>query len=236
VTFELLRIHPIHPSPFFLGTGFELPENLRDGCIHPVILAKMTLTFDFVTPCYKRPVRRTILILITFVASVSLSFAQGTPARIVRLSPTAVRELPANLARELQRRGCTIPQEQHSKRTNNVIKGEFAKRGQKDWAVLCSIKGISTILVFWNGSEKNPAPIAPTEDRIYIQAFRKDQFSFSRGITPAGRDFIRLHHDAYGGLTPPPIDHQGIKDAFIEKASVVWYFYKGQWLKLSGSD
>ena len=196
----------------------------------------MILTCDVVTPCYKRRVRTTILIVMTLVALVSLSFAQGTPARIVRLSPATVRELPGNLARELQRRGCTIPQEQHSRKTNNVIRGEFAKRGQKDWAVLCSINGISTILVFWNGSEKNPASIAPMEDRIYIQAFRKDQFSFSRGITPAGRDFIRLHHDAYGGPTPPPIDHQGINDAIIEKGSVVWYFYGGHWLKLSGSD
>ena len=179
--------------------------------------------------------RITILTLITFTALSALSFSQENKARIVRLSPGAIRELPVNLARELQRRGCAIPQE-HSRKTNNVIRGEFAKRGQKDWAVLCSIKGVSTILVFWNGSEKNPASIAPMEDRIYIQAFRKDQFSFSREITPAGRDFIRLHHDAYGGPTPPPIDHQGINDAFIEKASIVWYFYKGQWLKLSGSD
>jgi hypothetical protein len=175
------------------------------------------------------------LSLTVFAAAVSSPFAQENRARIVRLPPAAIRELPGNLARELQRRGCTIPQEQHSKKTNNVIRGEFAKRGQKDWAVLCSIKGISAILVFWNGSEKNPASIAPMEDRIFIQAFRKDQFAFARGITPAGRDFIRLHHDAYGGPMPPPIDHQGINDAFIEKGSAVWYFYQGQWLKLSGS-
>ena len=177
-----------------------------------------------------------MVIIAAFLVLTPISAAPQNPARIVRLSPTAVRELPANLAKELQRRGCTIPQEQYSRKTNNVIRGEFAKRGQKDWAVLCSIKGVSTILVFWNGSEKNPAALAPLEDRIFIQAFKKDQFSYSRGITPVGRDFIRLHHDAYGGVTPPPIDHQGIDDAFIEKASVVWYFYNGRWLKLSGSD
>ena len=180
--------------------------------------------------------RRTIFILGVIALLARITFAEQAPARIVRLSPAAVPGLPANLARELQRRACTIPQEQYSKKTNNVIRGEFAKPGQKDWAVLCSINGVSRILVFWNGSEKNPAAIAPMEDRIYIQAFRKDQFSYSRGITPVGRDFIRLHHDAYGGATPPPIDHQGINDAFIEKASTVWYFYNGRWRKLSGSD
>jgi hypothetical protein len=56
--------------------------------------------------------------------------------RIVRLSPRAFGELPGNVVQELQRRGCTIPQESYSKRRNNVIKGRFAKPGQTDWAVL----------------------------------------------------------------------------------------------------
>ena len=166
----------------------------------------------------------------------AMSFAQGTRARIARLSPAAIRELPANVVKELQRRGCTIPQEAYTKKSNNVIKGEFAKPGQMDWAVLCSVKGISTILVFWNSSEKNPAAIAPMEDRIYIQGVRKDQFWYSRGIRPVGRDFIMRHHDAYAGPKPPPINHQGIDDAFVEKGSVIWYFYNGKWLKLSGAD
>ncbi|PYR66590.1 MAG: hypothetical protein DMG20_12690 [Acidobacteria bacterium] len=40
----------------------------------------------------------------------------------------------------------------------------------------------------------------------------------------------------YGGPKPPPIDHLGINDVFIEKASVVWYFYQGKWLQLQGAD
>ena len=69
------------------------------------------------------------------------------------------------MVHELQRRGCTIPQTAFTKKPHNVIRGEFAKPGQTDWALLCSIKGVSTILVFWNGSEKNPAEIAKMEDR-----------------------------------------------------------------------
>jgi hypothetical protein len=36
--------------------------------------------------------------------------------RIVRLSPTAFPELPRNVVRELQRRGCTVPQTPYTKR------------------------------------------------------------------------------------------------------------------------
>ena len=139
---------------------------------------------------------------------------QSPEAQITRLSPAVFPELPANLVQELQRRGCTVPQETYSKGRNNVIKGEFAKPGQADWAVLCSVKGISTILVFWNGSESNPASLVPVEDKFFAQSYGRGQFGYVRGI----------------------IDHQGVGDVFIEKASVVWYFYQGQWLKLTGGD
>jgi hypothetical protein len=32
------------------------------------------------------------------------------------------------------------------------------------------------------------------------------------------------------------MDHQGIDDAFVGKASVALYFYRGMWLQLSGAD
>jgi hypothetical protein len=44
------------------------------------------------------------------------------------------------------------------------------------------------------------------------------------------------HYRAYGGPKPPNIDHQGIDDAFIEKASTTHYFHQGKWLKLTGAD
>jgi hypothetical protein len=156
--------------------------------------------------------------------------------RIVRLPPAAFSELPGKVVAELQRRGCTIPQQVFTKKPHNVVKGEFAKPGQTDWAVLCSVKGVSSIVVFWNGSKKNPASFAGLEDRIFLQSISPDQIGFSRGIAPVGREFIMDHYKAYGGTKPPPLDHQGIDDAFIEKASVTWYFYGGNWLKLTGSD
>jgi hypothetical protein len=156
--------------------------------------------------------------------------------RIVRLPPAAFPELPGKVVRELARRGCGIPQEAFTKKPHNVIRGEFAKPGQTDWAVLCSVRGASSILVFWNGSEKNPAEIAPLQDRIFLQGLGGDRIGYSRGISAAGRDFIMRHYRAYGGPKPPPIDHQGIDDAFIEKASVTWYLHGGKWLKLTGAD
>ena len=156
--------------------------------------------------------------------------------RSAGLPPTAFPELPAAVVQELLRRGCTIPQTAYSKKPHNVIKGEFAKPGQDDWAALCSIKGVSTILVFWNGSVNNPAQIAAMDDRIFFQGITADKIGFSRAISAVDRDFIMRHFQGYGGPKPPPIDHQGIDDAFLEKASVTWYFYDGKWMKLTGAD
>ena len=90
--------------------------------------------------------------------------------------------------------------------------------------------------MFFNGAEENVHEIARMEDRTYLQGISADQIGFSRGIRPVGKDFVMRHYRAYGGGTPPTIDHQGIDDAFIEKASVTWYYDGGKWLRLTGAD
>ena len=123
-----------------------------------------------------------------------------------------------------------------SRKAPQRIRGQFARPGQTDWAVLCSINGVSTILVFWNSSEKNPAEIARVADRDRLQGAGGDVIVYSRAISPVGKSFILQHYQAYGGPQPPPLDHQGIDDAFVEKASVVLYFHQGKWLTLTGAD
>jgi hypothetical protein len=160
---------------------------------------------------------------------------QAAERKIVRLPPAAFPELPSAVVRELQHRGCTIPQADF-KTPTNVVSGEFVRRGQRDWAVLCSINGASSILIFWNGSAAHPADLARSEDKIYLQSWTDGKILFSRGIGAVGSDFIVKHYQAYGGGKPPRIDHQGIDDAFILKGSVVRYFFEGNWLELAGSD
>ena len=114
---------------------------------------------------------------------------------VVRLQPTAFPELPRNLVTELERQGCTIPQP-YTDRRANVIHGEFATPGQKDWAVLCSTMESTSILVFWNGSALNPTELA----RNPYDPGRIDLF-----IRAADRKFILDHYRAYDGPKPPPI-------------------------------
>jgi hypothetical protein len=69
---------------------------------------------------------------------------QQSEEEILRLPPSSFRELPREVIEDLQNRRCAIPQavpgsSGHSN-PHNVIRGEFVKKGQTDWAILCSRK------------------------------------------------------------------------------------------------
>src|SRR4051812_41017156 len=70
---------------------------------------------------------------------------------VIRLKPREFRQLPATVRRDLDRRGCTVPQTTRKTAAHNVISGAFIANGSRDWAVLCSVKGVSRVLVYRNG-------------------------------------------------------------------------------------
>jgi hypothetical protein len=189
----------------------------------------------------------TMRFLLTIIAlSATLSTVQNqreadkwklADAATVRLSPQSFHQLPHKIIRNLQDRGCTIPQEFGNSEPHNVISGDFRTKGQTDWAVLCSRKGNSSILVFWGGSVRKVSAIAPSPDVEFLQTIGgPGNIGFSRAISAVGRAYILKHYDDYGGPKPPRIDHQGIDDGFVGKASVVRYYYFGKWLELQGAD
>lgn len=156
---------------------------------------------------------------------------------MVRLKPGVFTQLPKSIILHLQKRGCTIPQAFGETEPHNVIRGQFAKTNQFDWAVLCSRNRVSTILIFWNGSAKSIAEIARADDRDYLQTISGGgEAGFSRVIEVVDKDYILEHYREYGGKKPPQIRHQGINDAYVEKGSSVHYFYLNRWLQLQGAD
>ena len=110
------------------------------------------------------------------------------------------------------------------------------RRGLFGWAALCSVNNSTALLAFRNDHDKYPVSVVTSKDRDYLQDLGGDNIVYSREITTVGRAFIMSHYRAYGGPEPPPINHQAIDDAFLEKASNTWYFYRGKWLRLQGAD
>jgi hypothetical protein len=197
--------------------------------------------------------RRVLLPFVLFTMAsftYSLAYVGPTPrkpqdewdaaqAQIRRLHPSAFPQLPKNVSENLQARGCTIPQTYASAKPHNVIRGQFIRRGQTDWAVLCSRNAVSSILIFWRGSDKRVSEIEKLPDKNRLQTIGNGQIGYSRAIHTVGKKYIMDHYNAYkasGAPEPPPIDHEGVDDGFLEKASDVHYYYRGKWLKLKGGD
>lgn len=191
---------------------------------------------------YKGSMKLLALIFIISVLAFSLTVnaqdkRQTKDDLLVRLKPAVFSQLPKSVISYLQKRGCSIPQIFGETKPHNVIRGQFAKPNQFDWAVLCSRNRVSSILVFWNGSTKSVAEIARVSDEVYLQTMNNGrEVGFARLIGVVGKDYILEHYRAYGGRKPPPIEHQGINDIYVEKASTVRYFYRGRWLQLQGAD
>jgi len=107
---------------------------------------------------------------------------------IVRLKPDAFKNLPAAVRTDLDRRQCTIPQPDglDDAGPHNVVRGRFTSQTSTDIAVLCSKSGVSTILVYRDGTTKDVAVLAAMADKGFLQTGHPKAIEFSRVIGVAG--------------------------------------------------
>lgn len=159
---------------------------------------------------------------------------------IKRLFPDAFIAAPEAFRQELARLGCTIPQAeewQSAPGPHNVIHGHFGSPDQDDWAALCSRSGFSVILVHWGGPARCPGEFAGSEDKGFLQGMGRGRIAYSRGIG------VRNHYHHYPDESDTTVtegevtlEHDGIEDAFLGKASSVWLCRDGKWIRFSGAD
>jgi hypothetical protein len=192
--------------------------------------------------------RRNIICSLTILSCLTLAAAsasrikaqnpwQKADAEVVRLSPNAFPELPRPISHKLISLGCTIPQAKELSFRHNVIKGHFRKPGQTDWAVLCSRKQISSIIIFWRGSVARFSEISRGPDEEFLQTIDgQGTIGFSRAIGAADQEYILEHYRSYDGPKPPPLNHEGIEDAFLGKVSTIYYYFARRWRELQGGD
>jgi hypothetical protein len=166
--------------------------------------------------------------------------AVSKESAIRRAQPAGVKELPAEFVDKLTVRGCTIPQfdsgegaEGVGAKPNNVIHGEFTRRGQEDWAVLCSNGKTSTIVIFWGKATGCPASLARLDDAHYLKAGKDRKLHYSRSIRALGESGL----DERAGLAGlKPLKHEGIDDRFVGKSSAFFYCDAGKWRIFPAKD
>ena len=142
------------------------------------------------------------------------------------LPASAFPALPAAVVAELNRRGCLIPQTYEAHRPENVIHGSFRRAGSTDWALLCSVRGVISLLVFFEGQAESAVVLATAPETERLEAHgASGVLGFAWGIDVASPELV---HEAQAGMRhrPARLDHDAVADSIIDGATV-YHFYAG---------
>ena len=158
-----------------------------------------------------------------------------TPYLIRRLPINAFPQIPAAVKDALVRRGCLIPQTYEAHQPENVIHASFERHGSSDWAVLCSVDGRVSLLVFFS-SGGDPAVLASAPETDCLQAHgATNVLGFNWGIDPAPPETV--HEAQFGMRHPPPrLDHDALADSVIDRRTIYRVFAKGAWTVVDTRD
>ncbi len=167
------------------------------------------------------------------VESGQLDYAGKTMTyRIRRLPLSAFPELPAAVRTVLEGRDCMVPQTYEARRPENVVHGEFWQKGSRDWAVLCSHEGSTSLLVFRSNALALPIELESGKDLDRLQARLNGTLGFAWGLDLAAPETVRR----LVGSKTGPIDHDGIQMSIVEKSSEIHYYQNGRWLEFDGLE
>jgi hypothetical protein len=153
---------------------------------------------------------------------------QPTPYLIRHLPINAFPQLPPAVEAALVRRGCLIPQTYEAHQPENVVHASLERHGSSDWAVLCSVEGKVSLLVFF-ASGGDPAVLASAPETDCLQAHgATNVLGFNWAIDPASPEAI---HEAQLGMNHPlaRLDHDAVADSVIERRTIYRVFLKGAW-------
>jgi hypothetical protein len=204
--------------------------------------------------------RRAVPILIAVALGVGLVAAQSPfaaeghgPAQLLesgriavdgRDTPYVIRHLPVNsfpdlplaIQQELTMRGCLIPQTYEARRPENVVHASLEGPGASDWAVLCSVRGMVSLLVFFDGSANRPAVLATALETKRLQTHDPSGvLGFNWGIDPATPQAVA---DAQAGISPRPprLDHDALADSVVDRNTVYHFYAKSAWTVLDAEE
>jgi hypothetical protein len=160
---------------------------------------------------------------------------QPTPYLIRHLPVNAFPQLPPAVQNALVRRGCLIPQTYEAHQPENVVNASLERHGSSDWAVLCSVDGRVSLLVFF-ASRSDPMVLASTPETDRLQEHgATNVLGFNWGIDPASPEVI---HEAQFRMSHPPprLDHDALADSVIDRRTIYRAYAKGAWTVIDTRD
>ena len=156
----------------------------------------------------------------------------STPYFIRHLPVSSFPDLPLPVQETLNHRGCLIPQTYEAHQPENVVAARFERPGSLDWAVLCSVQGTVSLLVFFTSNPDQPFVLASAPETQRLQAHGSSGIlGFNWGIDPATPNQV---HQAQSGLAHRPVwvDHDALADSVIDHRAVYHFYEKNAWTLL----
>jgi len=157
---------------------------------------------------------------------------RSTPYLIRHLPVSSFPDLPPQVQQTLSQRGCLIPQTYEAHQPENVVAARFERPGSLDWAVLCSVQGTVSLLVFFTSNPDQPFVLASAPETQRLQAHGASGIlGFNWGIDPASPNQV---HQAQSGLAhhPPWVDHDALADSVVDHRSIYHFYEKNAWTLL----
>jgi len=137
------------------------------------------------------------------------------------LEPAQVPALAPQVRTDLAKRGCKVPIFTKWDGPHNAIRGEFARPGEQDVAVLCLKADDMSIMVYWGG-----APERAEE----LRKFPADAYRMIHTVTPFVLKKRAIRDEAVDRL--PAFDHDAIEDGPVGGLSETMYNHEGRWIQV----
>lgn len=156
---------------------------------------------------------------------------------IIRHLPvSSFPQIPPSIQDRLTHRGCLIPQTYEAHQPENVVHASLEHHGSSDWAVLCSVDGSVSLLVFFSSSPGDPMVLASAPETERLQSHGSNKIlGFNWGIDPASPDQI---HEVQMDMPHPPArtDHDALADSRIDGRTVYHFYSHNSWTLLDTQD
>jgi hypothetical protein len=172
--------------------------------------------------------------------------AGPSPDSVRRLPPAALLTLPVVIRRDLEVRRCLVPQLRDGGAIGNVVQGAFTAAKATEWAVLCSVRDTSQILIYridaghrigTGRSARLVDSLLPAADVGWMQGIGGGRWGFSRLLrTMPLRNIRAWRRDVDGHAIPQPIDHDAVEQLFVGKAAEAFYYAAGRWYRRITAD
>jgi hypothetical protein len=185
-----------------------------------------------------------LLVTLVVAAQSAPSLRPGEPtpadiaaavARVPRFTPDRFARLTPSAREAFTRINCQVPQPSLTAGPQNVVEGEFAAKGQRDWAALCSDGTTSQIRVVWGGPARCGDAAGARQDTDVMRAESPGVLRFDRIIAAAGVDQLARSIARYGKPLPESPSHDGIEDGGAT-GGVVYYCHQGTWVTIPGGE